>query len=566
MRVAASILLLLASALACAEPARDEPVRPRFTERLGGSGIDFLDSHGRVGTAKQHLIETLGGGVAMFDFDADGDLDLFFTNGDPRDGSDTGASRLFRNDGAFSFSDVTEAAGLGRRHDATGVAVGDVDNDGYDDLFVTAYGANVLYRNRGDGRFEDVSEAAGIDHEGYASSAAFADLDGDGDLDLFVCNYLIWDAATIELSLKGGTFHEARVIAGPRGFTGAPDVLYRNRFADSGELRFDDVTADAGLGASRSFALGVVAVDFDDDGDVDLYVANDSKANSLFVNDGAMHFEDRAMNSGAALDHSGNAQAGMGVDCRDVDGDGLGDFFLTNFSHDYNTLYRNLGGSFFEDASKRVGLVEPSFLSLGFGCVLFDADLDGDQDIAVANGHVFPNIGDTPLNTTYEQPNQLFENVDGQTLRAIESPWVTDRADEVSRGLARGDLDGDGREDLVFTQLNGPPSLLRNETDGGHAVVLRLVGSVSNRNAIGARLAVEVEGSAPRVYRVLGGGSYLSAGSRDVVIGLAAAASCHVIVRWPSGSESSIGEIAAGTLVTVEEGSGEVSVEALEPR
>jgi enediyne biosynthesis protein E4 len=542
--------LLGLGALRCADPA---PAW-RFVERLEGSGIDFLDTHGRVGLAKEDLIETLGGGVGMIDYDADGDLDLFFANGDPWDGAPPGASRLYRNDGDFHFSDVTSASGIDLKAAAAGVAVGDVDRDGRDDLFVSGFGGNTLWHNLGNGKFEEIGQAAGVSEGGIGASAAFADLDADGDLDLFVCAYITWDDKAKELSRKGGMFRGQKVIFGPRGFEFAFDTLFANRVAETGRLEFEDVTTAAGLAHARSYALGVVASDIDDDGDVDLYVANDSEANSLFVNDGKMHFVDRAAESGTAYDMTGKAQAGMGVDCRDVDGDGADDLFVTNFSHDYNTLYRNLGNGFFEDASRRYGLIEPSFLMLAWGCALFDGDLDGDVDLVVANGHVFPNMDSTPLNTRYAQPNQLFENVDGQAFVEVPEPFVP-TVPAVSRGLAVGDLDGDGREDLVFTRINGPPSLLRNESRTGSSVVLHLVGTTSNSNAIGARIEAVVDGGRPRVLRVLGGGSYQSASSLDVVIGLGSAKACRSLsIRWPSGSTQTLGPVQAGQRIVVHEG------------
>ena len=548
------------------EDAADEPSRIRFREVLADSGIDFVDTHGRVGMAKEHLAESMGGGAGLIDYDADGDLDLFLAGGDPWEGGALGEAapgRLYRNDGGFRFVDVTATARVGVRREATAVAVGDVDADGFDDLFVAAHGPNVLFTNAGDGTFADVSRAAGVDDDRYATAAAFGDFDGDADLDLFVGNYYVWDAAAVALSAEGGSFRGHAVMAGPRGFIGEADVLYANR-GEGGSLRFEDVTVAAGLGGSRSFALGAVTVDVDEDGDLDLYVANDSEANSLFVNDGAMRFEDRAVLVGVALDAMGRAQAGMGVTARDLDGDGAVDLFMTNFSHDTNTVYRNLGGGYFEDATRRCGLANTSYLPLGFGCVAFDPDLDGDLDLAIANGHVFPVMDEYDMSSPYAQPNQIFENVDG---RFREDEAALAPAAAVSRGMVRGDLDGDGREDLVITDLNGPPSVLRNESDAGGVVVVRLVGARSNRNAIGARVNAELESGRRLERHVVGGASYMSASTYDVFLGLGEEGALKSLtVTWPDGAEQAVAPPAAGSRIVVVEGEAAPRVEALTPR
>ena len=497
----------------------------------------FLDRHGRDGVAKRSITEVNGGGVGLFDLDGDGDLDLFFAQGDPLDGEGPRRSQVFRNDGAFAFVDVTEACGLDLTIDACGVAVGDVDEDGDDDVYVTAIGDDALLRNDG-GTLVRVANAAGASDDHWSTSAAFADLDGDGDLDLYTCNYLALDATATQLTREGATFRGMPVLAGPLGFNGVPDRLYRNRLREDGTLRFEAID-DAKLGPP-AFSLGVIAFDADGDRDLDLYVANDSQPNRLLRNDGALSFVDVGLEAGVALGAAGNAQAGMGVAAGDVDGDQVDDLFVTNFSHDTNTLYRGLGDGAFKDASRTSGLGPPSFALLGFGCAFVDADLDGALDVVIANGHVYPNVEASPLQTTYRQPLTAFANDGRGRFRLRADAFPIDPC--VGRGLAVGDLDGDGAEDLVITRLNEAPLVLRNTNADTPRVAVRLIGSVrSGRNAIGARITSTPKDGPSQVRSIVGGASFQSASSRELVFGLRdPQAAVELVVDWPSGSSTRV--------------------------
>jgi len=505
----------------------------RFREMLPETGIQYSNVGGEAD--KRFIASSLGSGAALIDYDEDGDLDLYFVNGARVDGVRVvheASNRLYRNDGDWGFVDVTEEAGVGDTGWGFGCAVGDYDNDGHADIYVTNRGANVLYRNRGDGTFEDVSRSAGVAHEGFGTSTLFFDADADGYLDLYVTNYSQFVIA--DLPLPGGgpncMWFGIPVFCGPSGLVGSPDVFYRN----TGNGSFVDETHRAGLnGTNGAYGLGVVAGDYDDDGDPDLYVANDSMPNFLYENDGSGTFEEVALFSGVAYNADGLAQAGMGVDMADLDGDARLDLFVTNFSHDTNTLYRNSGGGLFADATAIVDLRQATWFYLGWATRAADFDNDGWNDLFTVNGHVYPRAEDAGRETSYRQRNQLFWNRDG-TFR--ELAWADGDgmlSEASSRGGAFGDLDDDGDIDAVIVNVDDVPSLLRNE-QGGRSLTLRLLGRSSNRSAIGARVRLTVDGVV-RVHEARPSGSFLSSNDARVHIGLGAGVIEELEILWPSG-------------------------------
>ncbi len=511
---------------------------PEFRDDAGPAGLRFVFDNGQ--SPLRQLPETTAGGVGLLDYDGDGWLDVYVVQGGtfPPDPSrpPTG-DRLFRNRGDGTFEDATERsciAGMKRGY-GHGVAVGDFDNDGRPDLFITRWRSYALYRNRGDGSFEDITDRAGLGGDrDWPTSAAFADLDNDGDLDLYVCHYLVWDAAHPKLCnrpTKPGEpvdpnhLHEYCM---PNPFPSQADQLFRN---DGG--RFVDVTAEAGIVDLNGRGMGVVAADLDDDGLIDLFVANDTTANYLWHNLGGMKFEETGVASGVACNAQGAFQAGMGTAVGDLDGDGLPDLTVTNFYGESTTFFRNVGKGVFADQTSAIGLGGPSRYLVGFGIVLFDANNDGRLDLAQVNGHVIDHRPDFPL----EMPALLLIGGDDRRLVDVAQragpAWSVPR---IGRGLAAGDLDNDGRVDLVSVAQHTPLVFFHNQTPraAGHAVTFLLEGTRSNRDGVGAVVTVTAGGRRRRAWR-FGGGSYQSASDPRLHFGLGHDRINEVEVRWPSG-------------------------------
>jgi len=409
----------------------------RLRETAAQWGVDFRHHHG--GSGRRYMVETMSGGVVMLDFDGDGDRDLFLVDGGSLPGyeGEPARSRLLRNDGAGRFVEATRGAGLDVEVYGNGATAGDCDGDSDLDLYLTAFGGNRLFRNQGDGRFTDISLPAGVGEPRWSSSAAFSDVDRDGDLDLYVVNYVAFSFDSHQ------DCHDPAnglpIYCQPSTYPGEPDRFYRN----GGDCTFTDATAEAGFDVPEDMAgLGLAFGDLNEDGWPDLYVANDTEPNFLFLSRGDGTLEETALLSGTAVGERGNVEAGMGVDLGDVDGDGRLDIVVTNFEMESNALYRNQGGGFFVDSRYPLRIAEPSFIPLAFGVTLADLDQDADLDLAVANGHVRDNASQFREQSRYGQPNQIYENLGTGVFREIGSAGL--ELARVSRGLAAGDLDGDG--------------------------------------------------------------------------------------------------------------------------
>jgi enediyne biosynthesis protein E4 len=527
---------------------RNAPAMPRYVDDAVSAGLRFF--HDNAGSPRKRPPETMSGGLALLDYDGDGLLDVYAVQGGPLPPEPRAhcEDRLFRNRGDGTFEDSSERAGLRRLPGGYGhgVAVGDYDNDGDPDLFVTRWNAYALLRNRGDGTFEDATTAAGLGGDrDWPTSAAWADLDGDGDLDLYVCHYLVFDldSPTICHSSSGRGNH----YCSPRDFPARPDHVFRN---DGG--RFIDVTSQAGFIDPDGRGLGVVAADFDGDNRIDVYVANDMSANYLFRNLGGFRFEETALMAGSAANSSGSFQAGMGVACGDLDADGTPDLAVTNFYGESTTFFRNLGRGIFADDTASVGLAAPSRWLLGFGVAFLDANNDGWLDLISANGHVNDHRPAFP----WRMPTQLLLGGPGGRLNA-PAPRAGDPFEplHLGRGLAVGDLDNDGRIDAVVQSQNEPLAYLHNQTDrGGHWVTFHLEGVRSNRDGVGARIRLWT-GPRQRVAQRIGGGSYQSASDPRLHFGLGDSVKIDRLeIRWPSQTVDSYSGLKADRGYRLREG------------
>ena len=523
-----------------------------FEDVAAEAGLDF--QHYSGSPEKQYILESMSGGVAWIDFDRDGWMDLYLVNGGRWEelvqGKRTVSNALYRNNGDGTFTDVTDKAGVGNRHWGMGVAAGDYDNDGWVDLFVCNYGPNTLYRNHRDGTFRDVTAEAGVGDGRWAVSASFGDYDADGLLDLYVTNTVQFDYKDpdpMECHYRGIT-----VQCGPLGMVGDSDILYRN----SGDGTFSDVSEKAGVSdVTPSYGLGAIWSDYDNDGDLDLYVANDQMANFLFRNQGDGTFEETGLFAGAAFSDDGTAQGSMGVDFGDYDRDGLLDIYITHFSDDYNTLFRNLGQGRFRDMTRGAGLTFSSWPMVGWGTGFVDLDHDGWEDIFAANGHVFPQVDGYKIGTSFHQRSQVFRNLGKGKFQEV-SAGLDKLKSWSSRGVAFADYDNDGDIDIAVNNLDGVPWLLKNQkgSEAGNWLMLSLEGTRTNRSAIGARVSLETaEGKQMREVR--GGSSYESTHDFRVHFGLGRLETVKKLtVRWTDGTTQDFENLAVNRIYRLKEG------------
>jgi enediyne biosynthesis protein E4 len=533
------------------------PFLARFTDVAAQAGLTQPIVYGGIDT-KRYIIEVVGCGVAFLDYDNDGWLDLFVLSGTRLDAAPAGTTnRLYKNNRDGTFTDVTEKAGLVRTGWASAVTVGDYDNDGHDDLFITYYGHNVLYRNNGDGTFTDVTAKAGLAQDAvrYGGGCTWVDYDRDGHLDLFVANYL---KTTLEELPKPGENADCRwkgvpVNCGPRGLPPGFVQLFRN----NGDGTFTDVSRQSGVGAaSGSYPMTAVAADYDNDGWPDIYVACDSTPSWLFRNQRDGTFREEGLERGVALSEDGLEQAGMGIAVGDYDLDGYLDIFKTHFADDTNVLYRNDAKGYFNDVTIRAGIgVETRYVGWGTGMV--DLDNDGFPDVFMVTGSVYPEVERTLPAYPFRTPRLVFRNLgDGRFEELIEEAGPGVAAAHASRGCAFGDFDNDGDVDVLVMNMNEPPSLLRNDVSGsGHWLKVLLAGTTSNRSAIGARVTARY-GGRTQAQEVTAQGSFYSANDRRVHFGLGAATSADLTIRWPNGATEKIGTVEADQLVVIREGAG----------
>ena len=538
----------------------------RFVNVAREAGLRSKTIFGRE-NKNRFLLETTGCGVAFYDYDHDGWLDIFLVNGTRFDATwtkaDAPVSRLFKNNRDGTFTDVTLKSGLARTGWGQGCCVGDYDNDGLDDLLVTYWGDCVLYHNNGDGTFTDVSDKTGVSKttrktakglNRWNTGCAFLDYDRDGWLDIFIGNYIDFDPKTVAVPEDGNCLYKGlKVACGPPGLDGGKNILLRN----DGKGRFIDVSAQAGiLKTQGTYALGVLVADFDNDGWPDIYVANDSTSSALYRNNQDGTFTDIAIEAGVAYSADGKPQAGMGVSTADYDGDGNLDIVKTNFAGDTSSLYRNLGNKFFEDTTFQAGLGRNTRF-LGWGAMFLDFDNDTWPDILLTNGHVYPEVAETAIEYGYKQRKVLYRNLGNghfTDVSELAGPGIMEKVS--GRGCATGDFDNDGDVDVVVNCVNDVPQMLRcDSATGNRWIKIKCVGTKSNRSAIGARVYCTT-GKRRQMDEVRSGGSYISQNDLRVHFGLGKAEVADIEVRWPSGLVQKLVGLEAGKIYTVVEGKG----------
>ena len=515
-----------------------------------GSGIDFVHTDG--GSGRRYIVESVASGLALFDYNGDGLIDIYFLNGQPLPGSPPGLAphnALYRNEGNFKFTNVTKQAGVGGNGYALGVCTGDYNNDGFPDIYVSNFGPKVLYRNNGDGTFSDVTAAAGVaDGNKVGAGACFLDYDGDGKLDLFVANYCDFTFAK----------HQTRYVNGHPAYVGP--MIYgpvlATLFHNNGDGTFSDVSRESGIASHAGTGMGIVCADYDGDGDTDIIVGNDAMANFVWRNNGRGRFEEVGLLAGLAYDRNGIGLGTMGVECGDVDNDGRLDFFMTSYMKQWAVLYRNQGRGWFDDVTHATGAGSGTYNQVTWGTGPVDFDNDGDRDLYIACGHLQDNVELWDDTTSYEARNILLENTGSGKFRDVSNRSGDGMAvKRSSRGAAFDDLDNDGRVDVVILNSRREPTLLRNESaTKNHWVNIRLRGTRSNRDGIGARLKV-VSGPLTQVDEVHSGRGYQSSYGMNAHFGLGQRTKVDRIeVSWIGGGTNIVEDVAIDRSVTITEG------------
>jgi len=537
-------LLLASDRMGCAQQPSKQL---QFVDITATAGIHWHIS--ALTQGPKYLIETMGGGGGFIDYNGDGKLDIYlvcYSQALQPDGQAYLRDVLYRNNGDGTFTDVTDAAGISNSMRGMGLTVGDYDNDGWPDMYITGYGASILYHNNGNGTFSNVTQRAGVNNNLWGTSAAFFDYDNDGYLDLYVCNYLTFDEKNLPCS-----FFEGKPYCLIQKFQGSASRLFHN----NRDGTFTDVTNQARLSLPNGKGLGVIALDYDNDGLVDIFQANDATQNFLFHNNGDGTFSEKALAAGVAFDPNGNARGGMGVDAEDLDGDGYLEIFVANFSAQTNALFHNDRDGLFTETTNKLGLGTISIPMSGFGARFFDYNNDGLVDLFVLNGHPFEPIQKLFPETTYAEPPFLFENTGSGFREVAAEHGAPLRKLYSGRGLAVGDFDNDGDSDLLLMNVGEPPVLLRN--DGGNEnrwLGIRLEGTKSNRDGVGAKVTLNIAGMR-RLKQRLGGTGYCSASDPRLLFGLGTTRRVDEIqVRWPSGAVSSLKNVPTNQYLTIKEG------------